>query len=252
MGGPRRNSTPKPATAKRKVVAPSRGRLAAAAAADQIRAGLAEAWPDAVVELDYRTPFQLLTATILAAQSTDKMINTITPALFAVYPDARALAAAEPTSIEPLVFKSGFYRNKAKSIVGMARALVERHGGEVPRTMAELVELPGVARKTANVVLGCAFGQNEGVIVDTHVTRLSQRLGLTRATEPVAIEQDLMALIPRERWTQVANQLIYHGRRVCHARAPACEVCVLAPHCPSAGLAAREPARPATRATGRR
>ncbi len=197
---------------------------------------LAEQWPDAYVELDHENAFQLLVATILAAQSTDKMINTITPALFAKYPDAYALAAADPSEVEPLIFKSGFYRNKAKAIVGMARALVERHGGQVPETMAELVELPGVARKTANVVLGNALGKAEGVVVDTHVTRLSQRLGLTRHTDPVKIEQDLMALIPREEWTAFSNRLIWHGRRVCDAKKPDHDHCLLAPVCPSATL----------------
>jgi endonuclease III len=202
----------------------------------EIAALLAEQWPDAYVELDHENAFQLLVATILAAQSTDKMINTITPALYAKYPDAYALAAADPSEVEPLIFKSGFFRNKAKAIVGMARALVERHGGQVPETMAELVELPGVARKTANVVLGNALGKAEGIVVDTHVTRLSQRLGLTQETDPVKIEQDLIAVLPREEWTPFANRLIWHGRRVCHAKKPDHEHCLLAPICPSATL----------------
>ncbi len=178
----------------------------------------------------------MLVATILSAQSTDKMINTITPALFAAYPDARALAAVEPAALEPLIFKSGFYRNKAKSLVGMARALVERHGGEVPRTMDALVELPGVARKTANVVLSNAHGIAEGVVVDTHVMRLAQRLGLTRNEDPVDIEQDLMGVLPRDRWAKFANRLIWHGRRVCLAKNPDHDHCLLAPMCPSATL----------------
>ena len=189
-----------------------------------------------MVELDHRDAFELLAATILAAQSTDKMINTITPALFARYPDATALAKADPAELEPMIFKSGFYRNKAKSLIGMARALVERHGGEVPRTMEELVALPGVARKTANVVLGSALGINAGIVVDTHVTRLAQRLGLTTNTDPVKIEQDLMVLVPREQWTELAHRLIWHGRRVCHAKQPDCNHCLLAPICPSAML----------------
>lgn len=200
---------------------------------------LADTWPDAVVELDFATPFQLLCATILAAQSTDRTINTITPGLFARFPDAHALASALGPEVEALIYKSGFYRMKAKNLVGMARALVERHGGEVPRTMAELVALPGVARKTANVLLGSAFGQNDGVVVDTHVTRLAQRLGLTRQTDPVKIEADLMQALPRSEWTSFAHRLIWHGRRVCHARAPACDTCSLAPLCPSADLSAR-------------
>ena len=182
-------------------------------------------------------------ATILSAQSTDKMINTITPALFAKYPDARALAAAEPAEVEPLIFKSGFYRNKAKAIVGMARALVANYGGDVPRSIAELVELPGVARKTANVVLGNAMGIAEGVVVDTHVMRLAQRLGLTQHDDPVKIEQDLMRLLPRERWIELANRLIWHGRRVCHAKTPDHEHCVLAPLCPSRKASANDRTR---------
>ena len=198
---------------------------------------LGELYPNAVVELDFANAYQLLAATILAAQSTDKTINTITPALFARYPTPAALAQADPAELEPLIFKSGFYRMKAKSLIGMARALVARHGGEVPRTMAELVALPGVARKTANVILGSALGITEGVVVDTHVTRLAQRLGLSRETEPVKIEQDLMKVLPKAQWTPFAHRLIWHGRRVCLAKKPDCEHCVLAPLCPSAGIA---------------
>jgi endonuclease-3 len=198
---------------------------------------LAAAWPDAVVELDHRNPFELLCATILAAQSTDVGINKLSPALFARYPDAHALAAAAPAELEPLIFSSGFYRAKARSLIGMARALVERHGGEVPRTMEELVALPGVARKTANVILASGFGIPGGFVVDTHVTRLAGRLGLTRETDPVKIERDLLALFPRARWVQAPQQIIWHGRRICLARAPRCGECPLAPHCPSAELA---------------
>jgi endonuclease-3 len=204
---------------------------------------LGELYPNAVVELDFKTPFQLLCATILAAQSTDKMINTITPALFAKYPTPRALAEADPAELEPMIFKSGFYRMKAKSLMGMARTLVEQHGGEVPRTLAELVGLPGVARKTANVILGSALGVTEGVVVDTHVTRLSARLGLSRETDPVKIEQDLMRVLPREQWTPFAHRLIWLGRRVCIAQKPDCEHCVLAPLCPSA-FAVAAPGKP--------
>ena len=167
------------------------------------------------------------------------MINTITPTLFAKYPDARSLAAATPDEIEPMIFKSGFYRAKAKSLLGMARALVECHGGEVPRTMEALVELPGVARKTANVILGSAFEQNVGVVVDTHVTRLAQRLGLSVAADPVGIERDLMKALPQDQWTDFAHRVIWHGRRVCFAKAPACDSCSLAPICPSAFLDAK-------------
>ena len=214
--------------------------------------GLAELYPDAHVELDHRDGYQLLCATILAAQSTDKMINTITPALFARYPDAAALAKADPAELEPLIYKSGFFRNKAKALIGMARALVERHGGRVPDTMDELVALPGVARKTSNVILWTVFRKNEGFIVDTHVTRLAQRLGLTRHTDPVKIEQDLMRIVPRDEWGRFADRLIWHGRRMCFARNPACPQCPLAPVCPSAeipGRAAPPKLKPAVKKT---
>jgi len=164
------------------------------------------------------------------------MINTITPALFAKYPDVRALAAADPAELEQMIFKSGFYRMKAKHLIAMAKGCVERHDGQVPDSMEALVALPGVARKTANVVLGTAFGKPEGVVVDTHVMRLSQRLGLTREVEPVKIEQDLMRVLPREQWTMFAHRLIWHGRRVCTAKNPDHENCILAPLCPTAGL----------------
>lgn len=202
-------------------------------------AKLGELWPDAVVELDHRDAYQLLVATILAAQSTDKMINTVTPALFAKYPDAAALAGADQAELEQMIRSTGYFRMKAKYLIEMARALVERHGGQVPDTMEALCELPGVARKTANVVLGCALGKNEGFIVDTHVTRLAARLGLTPETEPVKIEQDLMKLVPRDQWTHFANRLIWHGRRVCEAKRPSCEQCALAPLCPSFGTFAQ-------------
>lgn len=189
-----------------------------------------------MVELDHENAYQLLVATILAAQSTDKLINTVTPALFARYPDPAALARAEPAELEAMIFSTGFYRMKAKHLIGMAQRIVERHGGEVPETMAELVELPGVARKTANVVLGSALGINDGVVVDTHVTRLAARLGLSQHTDPIKIEQDLMQQVPRDQWSIFAHRLIWHGRRMCHAKKPDCEHCTLAPLCPSAGL----------------
>jgi endonuclease-3 len=197
---------------------------------------LAARWPDARCELDHRNAFELLTATILAAQSTDKMINTVTPALFARWPDATALASADPAELERMIHSTGFFRAKARSLLGMARALVERHGGEVPRSMEPLVALPGVARKTANVVLGAIWNQADGVVVDTHVTRLSQRLGLTRESDPVKIERDLMEVLPREQWIPFANELIWHGRRICFARKPLCGECDLAPLCPSAEI----------------
>ncbi len=195
---------------------------------------LGTTWPNAVVELDHQNAYQLLVATILSAQSTDKMINTITPAVFASYPDAAALAKAEPAELEPIIYKSGFYRNKAKNLIGMARAVVEHHGGVIPDTMEALTSLPGVARKTANVVLGSAMGKNVGVVVDTHVARVAQRLGLTAEADPVKIEQDLMQILPQAQWTDFAHRVIWHGRRVCGAKAPDCDHCSLAPHCPSA------------------
>ena len=204
---------------------------------------LAQQWPDAAVELDHTNAYQLLVATILSAQSTDRTINTITPALFAKYPDATALAAADPAQLEKMIHASGFFRMKAKHLLGMARAVVERHGGEIPDTMDALVALPGVARKTANVVLGSALGIHEGIVVDTHVTRLAARLGLTDQTDPVKIEQDLMALLPREQWTPFGHRLIWHGRRVCFAKNPDCEHCILAPVCPSA-FAVMAPTKP--------
>ena len=190
--------------------------------------------PDAHCALDHRNAYELLVATILSAQCTDERVNQVTPALFAKYPDARALAAADRDELEALIRPTGFFRNKAKSLLGMAQTVVERHGGAVPDTMAALHELPGVGRKTANVVLGNAFGVDEGIVVDTHVRRLSQRLGLTRHEDAEKIEQDLMELVPREDWTDFSHLLIFHGRRTCVARKPrqdACPLCELCPAC---------------------
>src|SRR5271156_2050609 len=177
--------------------------------------------PDARTELDHQPPWQLLVATILSAQSTDRGVNLATPALFARYPTPAALADANPDDVEVLIKSTGFFRNKTKSIVGAARAITEHHGGEVPRTMEELTALPGVGRKTANVVLGNAFDINEGIVVDTHVLRLSTRLGLTGNTDPVKVEQDLLPIVPRKTWAVFSHLLIFHGRRVCFARKPA-------------------------------
>jgi len=195
---------------------------------------LQAAYPDAHCALDHRNAYELLAATILSAQCTDVRVNMVTPALFAKYPDAVALSDADRGEVETLIKSTGFFRNKAKSLVGMARAVVERHGGEVPRTMDELTKLPGVGRKTANVILGNAFGVNEGIVVDTHVGRLSKRMGLTRETDPVKIERALIPLFPREQWTMLSHLLIEHGRRVCDAKKPKCGDCVLADLCPSA------------------
>jgi endonuclease-3 len=195
---------------------------------------LRKEYPDAHCELDYRSPLELAVATILSAQCTDKRVNMVTPALFARFPTAAALAAADQSEIEELIKSTGFFRNKAKSIIGMAKAVVAKHGGEIPRTMDELFALPGIGRKTANVILGNAFGINEGIVVDTHVARLSKRLGLTRETDPVKIEQALMPLFPKTSWALLSHLLIWHGRRVCDARKPRCADCVLRRICPSA------------------
>ncbi|RMH20034.1 MAG: endonuclease III [Gemmatimonadetes bacterium] len=194
---------------------------------------LAEEYPDAECALRHRSPFELAVATILSAQTTDERVNMVTPELFGRYPDAHALAAADLAEVEEIIRSTGFYRNKARNIVGFAQALVEEHGGEVPRSMEALTALPGVGRKTANVILGNAFGIDEGIVVDTHVKRLSRRLGLTREENPEKIERDLMVLFPRERWTLLSHLLIFHGRRVCDARRPRCEACVVAGLCPS-------------------
>ena len=194
------------------------------------------AYPEAKTALNHTNPFELLVATILSAQTTDVRVNLVTPALFARYPDAAALARARQSDVEKLIQSTGFFRNKAKSIIGMAQALVADYGGEVPNTMEQLIKLPGVGRKTANVVLGNAFGMNEGIVVDTHVTRLSLRLGLTRQTDPVKIEQSLMKLLPQSSWALLSHLLIFHGRQVCIARKPRCPDCVVADLCPSAKL----------------
>jgi endonuclease III len=194
---------------------------------------LKRAYPDARTELDYETPLQLVIATILSAQCTDKRVNLVTPLLFRTFPTAAALADAPSEALEEIIKSTGFFRNKTKSLIGLGKALVERHNGEVPDSMDALVKLPGVGRKTANVILGNAFGKNEGIVVDTHVARLSHRLGFTRETDPIKIEQDLIRLFPREDWTLLAHLLIFHGRRVCIARAPKCEICVLNDICPS-------------------
>jgi endonuclease-3 len=195
---------------------------------------LLELYPDAKCELDYANPFQLAVATVLSAQCTDKRVNMVTPALFARYPDAPALAGATQADVEEIIRSTGFFRNKAKSITGLAREVVARHGSVLPQSMDELFVLPGIGRKTANVILGNAFGKNEGIVVDTHIGRLAKRLGLTRETDPVKVELALVKLFPRESWTMLAHLLIWHGRRVCDARKPRCEECVLRDICPSA------------------
>jgi endonuclease-3 len=201
--------------------------------AREIYVRLVEHYPDAHCALDFKSPFQLLVATILSAQCTDKRVNMVTPALFRRYRTPAALAAAKPEELEEIIKSTGFFRNKTKSLLGMSNAVAERHGGKIPDTMDELVKLPGVGRKTANVVLGNAYDKNEGVVVDTHVGRVSKRLGLTRQTDPVKVEQDLMKLFPSDRWTMLSHLLIEHGRRICEARRPKCESCFLSDICPS-------------------
>jgi endonuclease-3 len=198
--------------------------------------GLEDLYPDVDCELDRETPFQLICATILSAQCTDERVNQVTPELFRRYPTPQTMARAPLPTLEGIIRSTGFYKQKAKSLKGTATILLDRFGGEVPKTIAELTTLPGVARKTANVVLGTAYGIAEGVVVDTHIQRLAMRLGLTRATDPKGIEQDLMKVFPREVWIRIGHQLIWHGRRVCFARQPNCAGCTLVPFCPSAGL----------------
>lgn len=211
-------------------------------AAKKRRAGtivrrLAKDYGDADCALENETPFELLVATILSAQCTDARVNMVTPALFKKYPDPAAFAAAPLPAIEKAIQSTGFYRNKAKNIKGAATAIVDKHHGEVPQDMESLVDLPGVGRKTANVVLGVAFGKTTGVVVDTHVGRLSRRLGLTAHDDPTKVETDLMALVPQKEWINLAHRLIEHGRQVCMARRPNCEACTLADLCPKIGVA---------------
>ena len=204
--------------------------------------------PETKISLDFRTPFELLIATILAAQSTDARVNIVTKSLFRKYPTPQAFASASQAEMETDVKQTGFFRNKAKAVIGCAQALVERHGGQVPQTMDELTALPGVGRKTANVVLGNAFGKPVGIAVDTHVTRVSGRLGLTASSDAEVIEQDLMKLLPRPDWTGFTHRTIDHGRETCVARKPDCPNCVLNDICPSAQLFTADPeSRPASR-----
>jgi endonuclease-3 len=204
--------------------------------APEVVARLKAEYPDARTELDWSNPLELLVATILSAQTTDVQVNKVTERLFAKYRTAEDYADSTPEVLEEDIRPTGFYRNKASSLRGMASALVEEHGGEVPRTMSELVALPGVGRKTANVVLGNAFGVDEGVVVDTHVRRVSGRLGLTQNRDPAKIEQDLMQAVPKDDWTIFSHLLILHGRRTCKARKPDCPNCTLNDICPSADL----------------
>lgn len=207
---------------------------------------LGKAHPDAHCELEHQNPFELIIATVLSAQSTDVAVNRLTPEFFARWPDAEKLSQANPAHVEKLLSRIGMFRQKTRNVLGLAKLLIAEHGGEVPRRMAELVRLPGVGRKTANVVLGVAFGAAEGVVVDTHVQRISQRLGWTKHADPERIEQDLMKLFPQKTWDMLAHILIFHGRRICTARKPACAACPVNDVCPSAFRAekvGRKPAR---------
>lgn len=190
-------------------------------------------YPDAHCALDFTSAYELLSATILSAQCTDKRVNLVTPALFKRYPDPQALAVADQGEVEAIIRTTGFFRNKAKSLIGMANGVVQSYGGRIPADMDALVKLPGVGRKTANVILGNAFGRNDGIAVDTHVTRVTNRLGLSTGTDAVKIEQELIPLFPQEHWTMISHLFIEHGRQVCIARAPRCGECVLCDICPS-------------------
>ena len=202
---------------------------------------LAEAYPDARCELDFESPFQLLVVTVLSAQTTDKRVNAVSPALFAAYPTAAALTGADRPHLGSLIMPTGFFRAKSDTLIKLGQALCERYGGEVPNRLAELITLPGVGRKSANVILGNAFGI-PGITVDTHVARLSRRFGWTEQDDPVKIESDLAAIFPRREHTMLSHRMIFHGRRRCHARRPACGACPLARWCPSYGEGPTDPA----------
>lgn len=216
----------------------------AASLARKTLARLAGQHPTAHCELDHRSPFELIVSVVLSAQTTDVAVNKATPGLFARYPDARALAKASPLEVEPLVSTLGFFRTKSKALVGLARALVEKYDGEVPRSLDALTQLPGVGRKTANVVLGVLWNAPEGVVVDTHVMRVSQRLGWSKNTTAEKIERDLCAILPRSQWDHASHVLIFHGRRCCYARKPDCPACSVNDTCPSAFDAERVGRKP--------
>ncbi len=223
--------------------------LARTRRARRIDRALAVRYPDARCELDFRDPFELLVATVLSAQTTDVRVNQTTPELFARWPDAHVMAGADPTALEEVLRPTGFFRAKARSLTGIGQQLVERFGGEVPARLEDLVTLPGVGRKTANVVLGDAFGV-PGITVDTHVQRLARRLGYTTSDDPVVIEAELGELLERRTWTAASHRLIFHGRRTCFARRPACGACPVAALCPSAGIGEQDPERAAAMLKG--
>ncbi len=220
---PRHSTYPRPVRISKRVKNPRK--LPLKVRVKKILARLDKAYPNASCALEHRTPFQLLISTILSAQCTDERVNQVTETLFPKYPTPEDFAAADPRELEQDIRPTGFFRNKTKSIMGASKMLLEKFGGELPRTMEEMLELPGVARKTANVVLGTAYGLASGVVVDTHVHRLSRRLDLTREDDPKKIEQDLMKIIPKKRWIEFSHQLIWHGRLVCQARKPNCPDC---------------------------
>jgi endonuclease-3 len=228
-------------------VRPRRRSPALIARAREIHARLAKRYPEVTTALRHRSAWELLVATILSAQSTDEVVNQVTAKLFQRYPTVADVAAAPRAELEQAIYRTGFFRNKAKALQEAAQYLLEHHDGEVPDRMEDLVKLPGVGRKTANVVLGSFYARNDGVVVDTHVTRLSRRLGLTRQTDPEKIELDLMGLLPVEEWTDFSHRLIWFGRQVCLAKDPRCDLCELADLCPSAFKVGRwaKPARPA-------
>lgn len=217
---------------------PREASAARAARARKLLAALEAAYPDAHCALEHEDPYQLLVATILSAQCTDARVNLVTPAFFRRFPDAHALAEGTQEEVEALIRSTGFFRNKARNLLAMARTVVSEHGGRIPGAMEPLRSLPGVGRKTANVVLGNAFGRNDGITVDTHVGRIAKLLRLTAHTDPEKVETDLMPLFPREKWTLLSHLLISHGRAVCVARRPKCGACTLAPLCPSARVPA--------------
>ena len=215
---------------------PRESEKAKTARAGEIYDILLAEYPDAKCALEHASPYELAVATILSAQCTDARVNMVTPELFRCYPDPEALSAALPEELEEVIRSTGFFRNKTRNLIGMATALLEEHGGDLPRNMKELSALPGIGRKTANVILGNAFGIDEGVVVDTHVKRLSQRMGFTAETTPEKIERDMMALFPRRVWTMLAHLLIWHGRRICNARRPRCNRCPVSHQCPSSAV----------------
>jgi endonuclease-3 len=237
---PKVKAKAEPKAPKPKIKTETETPLALTRRARRINRILAETYPDAHCELDFTNPFQLLVATILSAQTTDVRVNMVTPGLFAKYPTAADLAVANPEDVEQIIESTGFYRNKTKSIVGMSQGVVERFKGAVPGKLKDLVTLPGVGRKTANVVLGNAFGV-PGITVDTHFQRLTHRFGWTKQTDPDKIEAEVGALIPKSEWTMLSHRLIWHGRRRCHARKPACGACPLAALCPAYGEGPTDP-----------